>query len=130
MNRANNNAMRSKAGDIFPKVSDIKETGMLDQDANLIITLFDPMKHIAANPSMGTFSGYKVGAKLRNRFRAMGILKNREGDNNIKLGMIYMGECGFFKELPRADQTTDAFYDYIMAKKAYNQMSRKEKDEI
>jgi hypothetical protein len=128
MNRSNNDSVRLRTGDIFPKVSDIKETGMLDQDANLILALFDPMKHLTANPNMSTFMGYAVGEKLRNRFRAIGILKNREGDNNKRMGMIYIGENGYFRELPSAKEMPAEYYTRVNMIQHYKYLSTEEKD--
>jgi hypothetical protein len=128
MNRSNNDSVRLRTGDIFPKVSDIKETGMLDQDANLIIALFDPMKHLSANPAMSTFMGYAVGEKLRNRFRALGILKNREGDNNKRMGMVYIGENGYFRELPTSKDMPSEYYSRVSMIKHYKFLTQQEKD--
>lgn len=128
MNRSNNDSIRLRSGDIFPKVSDIKETGMLDQDANLILALFDPMKHLSSNPMMATFMGYEVAKSIRNKFRAIGILKNREGENNKRMGLIYIGENGFFRELPTAVEMSQEYYNKIEALQHYRYLSIEEKD--
>ena len=37
----------------------------------------------------------------RNRFRSIKVLKNSYGDDDVSVGMNFIGECGLFKEMPR-----------------------------
>lgn len=109
-NRSIGSTDRVKFGELFPKKSDIKETNMLAQDANTIICLFNPMDHLNDNNTLNNLMGYDI-LKLKERFRALGVLKNREGSANIRIGLRYTGECGYFEELPAGkDMSTN---DYL-----------------
>jgi hypothetical protein len=118
---------RVKYGELFPKISDIKETNMLAQDANLVMALFDPMNHINPNNNLDKFMDYEI-LRFKNRFRAIGILKNREGENNKRVGLLYIGECGYFQELPNSKQITMEQYTKITSFKHFSQLSKEDKD--
>jgi replicative DNA helicase len=128
-NRAMDDINRVKYGELFPKMSDIKETNMLAQDANLVMALFDPTNHMNANNSLDKFMDYDI-PRLRNRFRAIGILKNREGENNKRVGLLYLGECGYFQELPNAKSITEVNYSKISSFKHFMLMSDEEKNKL
>jgi hypothetical protein len=58
---------------------------------------------------------------LKDRYRGLSILKNREGESDKNLGMLFVGECGLFRELPRANEITNEDYDRIAnIKKSFN----------
>ena len=108
-NRSISSTDRVKFGEVFPKKSDIKETNMLAQDANTVMCLFNPHDHANENNKLGAFMGYKIGM-LKERFRALGLLKNRSGSANKRIGMLYVGEVGLFKELPKSTDMKDTDY--------------------
>jgi replicative DNA helicase len=126
-NRSMDDINRVKYGELFPKISDIKETNMLAQDANLVMALFDPMNHINPNNNLDKFMDYEI-LRFKNRFRAIGILKNREGENNKRVGLLYIGECGYFQELPNSKQITMEQYTKISSFKHFSQLSKEDKD--
>jgi replicative DNA helicase len=126
-NRSMDDINRVKYGELFPKISDIKETNMLAQDANLVMALFDPMNHINPNNNLDKFMDYDI-FKFKNRFRAIGILKNREGENNKRVGLLYIGECGYFQELPNGKQITAEQYNKVSSFKHFTQLSKEDKD--
>lgn len=128
-NRAMDDINRVRYGELFPKMSDIKETNMLAQDANLVMALFDPMNHINPNNNLDKFMDYEI-LKLKNRFRAIGILKNREGENNKRVGLLYVGECGFFQELPNAKMITPENYLKISVLKHFTLLTDQEKEKL
>jgi hypothetical protein len=128
-NRNMANIQRARFGEIFPKMDDIKETNMLAQDANLVMALFDPMNHINANNNLHEFMNYNI-PKLKNRFRAIGILKNREGENNKRVGLLYLGECGYFEELPQAEKVDDRVYNQIKSQQHYTALNITKKRKI
>lgn len=126
-NRSMDDINRVKYGELFPKISDIKETNMLAQDANLVMALFDPMNHINPNNNLDKFMDYDI-FKFKNRFRAIGILKNREGENNKRVGLLYIGECGYFQELPNGKQITAEQYNKVSSFKHFTHLSKEDKD--
>lgn len=49
---------------------------------------------------------------LRDRYRALCLIKNRQGDVDKLVSVNFFGEIGLFKELPKAKDITD-FTDYL-----------------
>jgi hypothetical protein len=85
---------RKKQESQEPQLSDFKETGSTQEDANLVLGLFYPYKF-----GIDTHRGYPV-SKLGNNYRSLHILKNRNGEDNIALGLRFDGKTGRFSELP------------------------------
>ena len=111
-NRSMSDPHRGKAGELFPKLSDIKETNMLEQDSSVVMAIFNPMNHILTNKSLSSFMNYDI-VKLKERFRCIGILKNRHGMVNTRVGMLFIGENAHFEELPHADSMSISDYTAI-----------------
>ena len=80
---------------VEPKLSDFKDSGNTQQDANVIFALFSPHRH-----ELESFRGYDI-KKLKDRFRSLSLLKNRDGASDIRIGLQFVGEVGYFKELPK-----------------------------
>jgi replicative DNA helicase len=80
-----------------PQLSDFKETGSTQEDANIVLGLFNPFRY-----GIDTHIGYPID-KLKRRYRSVHILKNRGGKDGLVIGMHFMGETGKFKELPTSD---------------------------
>lgn len=79
-----------------PQLSDFKETGATQEDANIVLALFNPFRY-----GMERHRGYPV-FKLKRRYRSAHVLKNRGGADGLVIGLHFMGEIGKFKELPTA----------------------------
>jgi len=91
MDRKSNNSQE-------PQLSDFKETGATQEDANIVLGLFNPFRY-----GIDKHMGYPVDL-LKRRYRSVHVLKNRGGMDNLVIGMHFTGETGKFKELPRADE--------------------------
>jgi hypothetical protein len=63
---------------------------------------------------MEKYRGYKID-QLRDRFRSLSLLKNRDGESDKVVGLRFIGEIGFFEELPRAELLTDEGYAKIIS---------------
>jgi replicative DNA helicase len=111
-NRAMSDPNRARSGEVFPKLSDIKETNMLEQDSSVVLTLFNPMNHITTVKKLEHFLGYNIPA-MGERFRCLGILKNRHGDVNKLVGLKYIGENAHFEEIPVPQIITAEDYSII-----------------
>lgn len=114
-NRSISNPMRIKAGDVEPQLEDFKESSSTQDDADVILTLFDPIRYNVQDPS-----GYDL-ERLRDQhgakyFRSIAIKKNSYGEDDIRIGMAFMGAIGLFKELPRKRHITDADYESVTSK--------------
>ena len=73
----------------------------------MVLALFSPQRYEIPN-----FRDYNIGL-LRNRFRSLSILKNRDGEADKMLGLQFLGEIGGFDELPIGKQMTEADYTRI-----------------
>ena len=107
LNRSISSTDRLKFDRLEPQLSDFKDSGNTQQDANVVLTLFSPHKY-----EMKSYRGYDI-SRLKDRFRALGIAKNRDGEAEKAIGLGYVGECGYFKELPKKSQITEADYVQI-----------------
>lgn len=114
-NRDISNPIRIKNGDVEPQLEDFADSSQTQNDADVVLALFDPMRYKVADPS-----GYNLD-KLRDNtgakyFRSLRLIKNSYGSDDIRIGLAFLGEIGMFKELPRKANITDADYESIVNK--------------
>jgi len=114
-NRDIANPARIKNGDVEPQLEDFKDSSQTQDDADVVLALFDPMRYKVEDPS-----GYNLnklvdefGAKY---FRSLRIIKNSYGEDDVRIGLGFMGQIGMFKELPRRKEMTDAEYESVVDK--------------
>ncbi len=114
-NRDIANPIRIKNGDVEPQLEDFKESGQSQDDADVVITLFDPMRYKVADPS-----GYDMNKLMdlegNKYFRSLRVIKNSYGADDLRIGLGFHGEIGMFKELPRRKDITDSDYESIINK--------------
>lgn len=101
MNRDASSMDRRKAGFEEPQRSDIKDTGNMEQDSDVIIALFDPTREKLSN-----YRNYSV-EQLSRILRGVLLLKNRYGDGDIFIGGAFYGKCGIWRELPKPEEIID-----------------------
>ena len=92
-----------------------KESSQTQDDADVILALFDPMRYKVADPS-----GYDLN-KLKDEFvakyfRSVRLIKNSYGEDDIRIGLGFLGSVGMFKELPKRKDITDADYQSVVDK--------------
>jgi hypothetical protein len=65
-------------------------------------------------------SGYQLdklkdeyGAKY---FRSLRLIKNSYGEDDVRIGLGFLGQIGMFKELPRLKEMTESDYQSIVNK--------------
>jgi hypothetical protein len=114
-NRSISNPIRIKNGDVEPQLEDFSDSSSTQNDADVVMALFDPMRYKVADPS-----GYNLdklvdsyGAKY---FRSLRVIKNSYGEDDIRIGMGFLGQVGMFKELPRKKDITESDYESIINK--------------
>jgi len=114
-NRSISNPMRIKNGDVEPQLEDFAESSSTQNDADVVLALFDPMRYKVPDPS-----GYKLdmlkdsyGAKY---FRSLRLIKNSYGEDDVRIGLGFLGQLGIFKELPKVKDITDADYSSVTNK--------------
>lgn len=101
-NRDSTSMDRRKAGLDNMQISDIKDSGSPAQDAEIIISIFNPFRE-----RLTSYRGYDLKA-LQSRLRSITVLKNRYGEADVEVCCAFYGKCGLWKELPKSDE----IYDY------------------
>ena len=114
-NRDISNPIRIKNGDVEPQLEDFKESSQTQDDADVILALFDPMRYKVADPSGYDLNKLKdeFGAKY---FRSVRLIKNSYGEDDIRIGLGFLGQVGMFKELPKRKDITDSDYQSVVNK--------------
>lgn len=114
-NRSIANPIRLKSGDVEPQLEDFKESASTQDDADVVAALFDPIRYKVEDPS-----GYDLD-KLRDEFggkyfRSFRLIKNSYGEDDIRIGLGFLGSVGLFKELPRRRDMDDDIYQKVTDK--------------
>ena len=111
-NRSIANPTRIKNGDVEPMLEDFKESSNTVEDADVVLSLFDPMRYKVEDPS-----GYNLnllrdvnGAKM---YRNVKVLKNSYGSDDIRIGLSFHPVIGMFKEMPKLNMITEQDYKDI-----------------
>jgi replicative DNA helicase len=114
-NRDISNPIRIKNGDVEPQLEDFADSSQTQNDADVVLALFDPMRYKVADPSGYNLDKLKddYGAKY---FRSLRLIKNSYGEDDIRVGLGFLGNVGMFKELPRKKDITDSDYEAIINK--------------
>lgn len=114
-NRDISNPMRIKAGDVEPQLEDFAESSSTQNDADVVLALFDPMRYKVEDPSGYNLSKLKDqhGAKY---YRSLRLIKNSYGEDDARIGLGFMGQIGMFKELKKQKEMTDADYESVTNK--------------
>jgi replicative DNA helicase len=119
-NRMISNIQRLKNGDVEPQLEDFKETGQSQDDADVVMTLFDPLRYKIAD-SLGYNLDRLIDQEGSKFYRSLKIIKNSYGSDDIRIGLGFLGEMGMFKELPRRSAITEDDYDQILNKSYFLQ---------
>jgi hypothetical protein len=114
-NRDISNPARIKNGDVEPQLEDFADSSATQNDADVVMALFDPMRYKVADPSGYDLDKLKdqYGAKY---FRSLRLIKNSYGEDDVRIGLGFLGQIGMFKELPRKKDITDSDYEAITNK--------------
>lgn len=110
-NRESSGMDRRKAGLNNLRITDIKDTGSPSEDAEVIISIYDPFRD-----KLSTYNNYNI-EKLRDKFRAITVLKSRYGESDVEIGCAFYGASGTWKELPRGDEARN--YDSYISSDYY-----------
>jgi replicative DNA helicase len=114
-NRDISNPIRIKNGDVEPQLEDFKESSTPQEDADVVLALFDPMRYKVNDPSGYNLEKLKdqYGAKY---FRSLRLIKNSYGEDDVRIGLGFMGQVGMFKELPRVKDMNNDIYGSVINK--------------
>lgn len=120
-NRDIANPMRVKNGDVEPQLEDFKDSGSTQEDADVVLTLFDVMRYATDKNGIEDPTGYDL-TKLRDqtngqkKYRSLKVAKNSYGSDDIRIGLAFQPVIGHFKEMPKLlpDGLPDEVYDSII----------------
>jgi hypothetical protein len=107
---------RLKNGDVEPQLEDFAESSSTQNDADVVLALFDPMRYKVADSSgydLDKLLDKTTGAKY---FRSLRLIKNSYGEDDVRVGLAFMGQIGMFKEMPKRKDITDSDYQAIVNK--------------
>lgn len=85
---------RRRFGELSPQLEDFKESGNTQEDADIVMSLFNPQRY-----NLGTYGGLNVN-EFGGRYRNLVVLKNRDGQDMKKHHLNFLGEVGHFRDLP------------------------------
>ena len=101
MNRNSSSVDRRKNSWSEPQLDDIKDTGNVSEDAEIVLAIYHPYRE-----KLSSYRGYKLNI-LENTYRAIIVLKNRYGDNGVAVSTAFYGKVGIWRELPKSEEITD-----------------------
>jgi len=108
INRNSKSFDRYKLGQYFSSEQDLKDSEGSFHDCQVAIVLLSPYKL-----GLKDFEGYdikKTKNGLKDRMRALKIIKNRGGMAYVVDYMLFLGENAVFKELPYSENLKDEHY--------------------
>jgi len=114
-NRDISNPMRQKNGDVEPQLEDFADSSSTQNDADVVLALFDPMRYKVSDPSGYNLDKLKdpFGAKY---YRSLRLIKNSYGEDDVRIGLGFLGQIGMFKELKKRVDMTDSDYESVTNK--------------
>lgn len=102
-----------------PTLEYFKDSGNTQEDADVILTLFNPLRYSISDYMEYDIDKFKNDQTGNFYFRSLKILKNSYGTADVRIGMGFLGEIGLFKELPKAQLITDGDYKNIVNNKFF-----------
>ena len=114
-NRDISNIVRLKNGDVEPQLEDFADSSSTQNDADVVLALFDPLRYKVPDSSGYNLDKLKdqYGAKY---FRSLRLIKNSYGEDDVRIGLGFLGQIGMFKELPKRINMTEADYESVINK--------------
>ena len=102
LNRTAKSMDRKTNGYELIQLDDFKDTSGTTDASEVVLALFFPYREKIAR-----CEGYPIQNVLKKKFRLAQVLKNRYGDADTNIGLMFYGEIGLFKELPRPEEISD-----------------------
>ena len=102
MNRNAKSMERRTGGYELYQLDDFKDTSGTVEGADIVIALYYPYREKIAR-----CEGYPIQNILKRRFRLFQLLKNRYGLADYNKGLVFYGEIGLFRELPKPEDISD-----------------------
>ena len=94
---------------LTPSISSFGDSKVVTRDASYVLTLFAPYRYKITN-----HGGYDI-TKLKNHYRAMQILKSRDGEAGVQVPLFFLGAVDYFSELPKPTEVNklNQIHNYI-----------------
>jgi len=112
-NRDISNPTRKKNGDVDPMLEDFKETGSTQENADIVLSLFDPYRYNVSDPSKYNIEKLRDSSGKK-KYRNLKILKNSYGSDDIRIGLAFQPEIGYFSELPKLENIKEKDYEEVL----------------
>src|SRR5690606_25302590 len=117
-NRDIANPIRLKSGDIEPMLEDFKDSSSTQENSDIVLSLFDVMRYANDKNGIEDPSGYDLGrlrdSKGNKKYRNLKILKNSYGSDDVRIGLAFQPEVGYFKEMKKRSEIRDEDYANII----------------
>lgn len=81
-----------------PSLDALGESKLTQRKANIVLGLFGPNRY-----ELTTYKNYNI-QKWKDNYRCLKILKNRNGQSNVRTHLYFNGACNYFQELPKAEE--------------------------
>ena len=108
-NRNSSNVERRKMDLTECSSEDLKDTGNTFNDCQVCIGVYYPLKHKLKNhrgyPIINDATSDFKG--LRDRYRSLCLIKNRQGVSDRLIPVNFLGEIGYYRSLPKPEEVTD-----------------------
>lgn len=88
-----------------PSLSDLGDNKLTQRDAHLVWGLFAPDRY-----EIPSYRNWNI-FYLNDNYRALMVLKNRDGSSNVRTSLYFAGECNYFHELPKNEKGVIGNFD-------------------
>lgn len=116
LNRQAGSMDRRKASMQLPEIQDLKGTGGVAEASDVVLALFNP-----ARQKVAEWSGYDI-SRLRDKFRAIVVLKNRYGDPDVAVPVNFFGKVNIFMQMPEAEEVGRNMQKYMSIESRYEEI--------
>lgn len=92
-----------------PNLSSFGDSRVTPRDSDIVLGLFNPSRY-----NINQHGGYNI-SFMRDNYRALKILKSRDGISDVQVPLMFVGQSDFFKELPKIEDEVNIgkMYKYI-----------------
>lgn len=119
LNRSLADVSRLKLGDLAPKLSDFADTSQTQHDADVVLALFEPYRHIVGDLDGHKENGYNLKGfrdeYFKTYYRSLHVLKNSFDAAGMQFPMALHPEYGIFKTLPKKKDITEDIYQNVLS---------------
>lgn len=112
LNRDMSNPIYTKMDSFEPHLDNAKETGNTTEAADVVLSLFDPLRFKTNDMFYGDVTKFKCPETGHKYFRNIKVLKNSYGIDDASIGVVFQGETGTFAQLPKSQIVREEWKDY------------------